>query len=199
MLTLKRSLSAARYIAESVLPLLFWVILIFGFDTPDIAILTILAALIHELGHLLAASLTKRGGVLRSHLSGFRIGVTMGSYTDQIILLAAGPLVNLAVFLLTLPHSGLANGYFLMIGYINLLSALSNLLPIEGYDGYGILMTLAEAKNSHRAFRLLCIASFTLTLSLTLISLYIMLRYGGGYWIFGVFFVTLLTKIKKLL
>ena len=123
----------------------------------------------------------------------------MGGYAEQILLLAAGPLVNLAVFLLTLPLSGLANGYFLMIGYINLLSALSNLLPIEGYDGYGILMTLAEAKDSHISFRLLCISSFTLTLSLTLISLYIMLRYGGGYWIFGVFFVTLLTKIKKLL
>ena len=137
--------------------------------------------------------------MLRSHLSGFRIRVGMGGYAEQILLLAAGPLVNLAVFLLTLPLSGLANGYFLMIGYINLLSALSNLLPIEGYDGYGILMTLAEAKDSHISFRLLCISSFTLTLSLTLISLYIMLRYGGGYWIFGVFFVTLLTKIKKLL
>ena len=199
MLTLKSSLSCARYIAESLLPLLFWVMLIFGFDTPDIAILTILSAVLHELGHLWAAMMTKRLGALRGHLSGFRIRLSSSGYTEEIIVLAAGPLANLAIFLALLPLSRLADGYFMLIGYINLLSALSNLLPIEGYDGYGILRVIFEWRNSQNALRALWITSFTLTLAFMVISLYIILRYGSGYWIFGVFFATLLAKIKKLL
>ena len=199
MLALKSSLSTIRYITESLLPLLFWVMLIFGFDTPDIAILTILSALMHELGHLAAAGLARRRGALRGHLTGFRIRLSSCGYIEEILVLAAGPLVNIAIFILALPLSHLADGYFMLIGSLNLLSAVSNLLPIEGYDGYGMLRVAAEWRNSQVTLRVLEQISFTLTLSFTLTSLYIMLRYGGGYWIFGVFFATLLAKIKKLL
>ena len=37
-----------------VLSVVFWVLVIFGFDLPYVAVLTIAAALIHELAHLTA-------------------------------------------------------------------------------------------------------------------------------------------------
>ena len=41
-------------ISNSFLPLLFWALIMFGFDAPYIAILTIISAIIHEAGHLFA-------------------------------------------------------------------------------------------------------------------------------------------------
>ena len=193
------AISPIRYLADSVLPLLFWVLLIFGFDTPDVAVLTIIAAIIHEGGHMLALGATKRSARLRSHLSGFRIRARGASYAEELIALAAGPLANLAVFLVTLPFFGSGDGYAELVGYLNLLSALSNLMPIEGYDGFGILRTLASIGEWRGAERALYGISFVITLLFTLFSLYLMLRYGGGYWIFGVFFITMIAKIKKLL
>lgn len=195
---MKKVLLPIRHLAESLLPMLFWVFLIFGFDSPDIAILTITGAIIHELGHISALMLCGRSATLRSHLSGFRIKAAIYGYREQILVLAAGPLANIAVFILLIPFWGVGNGYVGTVGLVNLLSALSNLLPVEGYDGYGILYNIASAKNSTFALRALFISSFAFSILFTLFSLYLILRYGSGYWIFAVFFAVLLGKIKKL-
>ena len=195
---MKKILLSARHLAESVLPLLFWVFLIFGFDSPDIAVLTIAAAIIHELGHISALLLLGRSATLRSHLSGFRIKAAMSGYREELIVLAAGPLANIAVFIILLPFFGSGNGYIGTVALVNLLSAVSNLLPVEGYDGYGMLYSVASSKNSTFALRILFILSFAFSLLFTLLSLYLILRYGSGYWIFAVFFAALLGKIKKL-
>lgn len=193
------ALMLARYLADTLLPLMFWTFLIFGFDSPDIAILTIVAAIIHELGHIIAASLAGRSTRLRSHMSGFRIRARGGGYAEELLTLAGGPISNILIFMLTLPFSALGGGYISLLGYINLLSGLSNLLPIEGYDGYGLLYTLASAAGNYPAMRVLAAISFSLSLSLTLLSLYLILRFGSGYWLLGVFFTVLMGKIQKLL
>ncbi len=195
---MKKTVRHLRHLAESVLPLLFWVFLIFGFDSPDIAVLTITAAIIHELGHISALTLSCRSAELRSHLSGFRIKASLSGYKEDILLLAAGPAANIAVFVILSPFLGPGRGYIAQIGFVNLLSAISNLLPIEGYDGYGILRCIASSKNSSLGLQALYICSFCFSVLFTLVSLYLMLRYGGGYWIFAVFFITLLGKIEKL-
>ena len=41
-----------KTLSESILPIFFWVLMIFGMDVPYIAILTIIAAVIHEIGHI---------------------------------------------------------------------------------------------------------------------------------------------------
>lgn len=190
-------LRPVKWLAETLFPLIFWVLLIFGFDSPDVAVLTIIAALIHELGHICAIALTRRAAVMRSHVSGFRIRCSASGYRDEILTLAAGPLANIMVFFLALPFFGVANGYIMLLGYINLLSGMSNLLPVEGYDGYGILHSIASALNSHTFLRILYGFSFFLSILLTFLSLYLILRFGSGYWIFGIFFITLTGKIRK--
>ncbi len=187
-----------KFLAEDILPPIFWVLLIFGFDTPDVAVLTILAALLHELGHMAVIAAMKRGWRLGGHVSGFRIHARGGGYLNDIISRAAGPATNLAVFLLTIPFSGLASGYVSLVGYINLITALSNLLPIEGYDGYGIIKALLMVTECQCGVRVLERVSFSLSVILTFLSLYLLLRYGTGYWIFGIFFIGSITKIKQL-
>ena len=39
--------------AQHILSVIFWTLLMFGFDSSRMAILTLLSALLHELGHLL--------------------------------------------------------------------------------------------------------------------------------------------------
>ena len=102
---MKKIILTMRHLADTVLPLLFWVLLIFGFDTPDIAILTISAALIHELGHLAAIHLFCGSAKMRGHLSGFRIKTSSATYSQHALVLAAGPMANIALFLMLMPFS----------------------------------------------------------------------------------------------
>lgn len=196
---LKGTISVLRYLAEGILPLLFWCALLFGFDSPDIAILTVIAALVHELGHIAVIALTKKEARLSAHISGFRIKAGSASYRDEILRLLGGPLVNLALFLISIPFAGVLDGYIALFGIVNLLTALSNLLPIEGYDGYGIIKRLLLMHNLHTGERILSAISFSLSVMITFLSLYLLYRFGEGYWIAGIFTVLLLTKIKKLL
>lgn len=201
---------AASYAADSILPVLFWVSLLFGFDTPDMAILTLIAALIHEGGHLFAihalralkrrdAERAENAAHVRGHLSGFRIRAPRGSYAEEITVLLAGPAMNIAFAILLLPILNAGDGYIRAFLLLNVLTAVSSLAPIEGYDGYGILKKICESKNSPRAISALSHTSFTLAVILSFFALYIMLRFGDGYWIFGVFFLILVGKIRKFL
>ena len=187
---------------EKILPLLFWSLLIFAFDTPNFACLTIIAALIHELGHMIFGATR---GVIRllpsPHATGFRItpGKTV-SYKDEIILLLGGPVLNflfffLAIFILKFTK----NSYFFDFAFFNLITALSNLLPIKGYDGYRIIenLILLRTLDSSSALSLLSHFSFLFTASLMFISLYLLLKLGEGYWIFVLFFTSVALDIKK--
>lgn len=188
-------MKAFRFLANDVLPLFFWTFLIFGFDSPVVAVLTIIAAAVHELGHILGGACADSARV-RAHLSGFRIRLGSFGYERDIIALTAGPLANLAVYTVTLLFGGAMGGYVSLFGYVNLMTAVSNLLPAPGYDGYGIVKKLLEARESARGLILLERISFAVCALLTLLSLYLLLRYGEGYWIFGVFFLMLTGKIK---
>ncbi|MBR7117474.1 MAG: hypothetical protein IKC87_07195 [Clostridia bacterium] len=196
---LTRTLSVMRYLAQSVLPIIFWCSLLFGFDSPDIAILTVLSALIHELGHITVIILTKREAKLDAHVSGFRIRTSSASYRDEILQLLGGPFSNILFFLVTIPFFNALEGYIALFGIVNLLTGLSNLVPIEGYDGYGIIKRLLLINNLDIGERVLSAFSFSLSVILTFLSLYLLYRFGEGYWVFGVFIVLLLNKIKKLL
>ncbi len=182
---------------EGVLPFLFWVLIIFGFDKPYIAVLTILSALIHELGHVLAFLFLGGRITLKSHLSGFRIKNCGMGYTQEIAAITAGPIINTLLFAALTPFAKSPDSYMAVFGYINLLTALSNLLPIEGYDGYGIIKKCCEAFNLSFALRALPCISFSLTVLLTFFSLYLLLIYGVGYWICSMFFLLLVGKITE--
>lgn len=192
-------LRVLKILSESVLPLFFWVFLIFGFDVPYIAILTIIAAVIHEVGHLVAITfISQNTEVPRGHLSGFRIkqGNSI-SYQKSCIILAMGPAANLILFILTLPFRNCLNGYMGIFCIINLATAISNLLPVEGYDGYGIASQILLSKNHTDAIKQLERISFIFSVCATFFSLYLLDKFGSGYWIFGIFFAITVSKLMK--
>ena len=184
-------------LAGSTLPIVFWLSLIFGFDAPCIAVLTVICALLHELGHFSAIYLlTGKGGCVRGHSSGFRIKRDgASSYRKEIAILLAGPLSNVAVFLILLLLGDALNGYFRTFAIVNLATGVSNLLPIEGYDGYGAISEALRCFGHPEYIRRLETLSFVLSVGVTFVSLYLIERFGEGYWIFGLFFVGTLSKL----
>ena len=178
------------------LPMLFWVTLILGFEEPTAAGLTVLAAIIHEGGHILFLKIKRIRGDWRGVISGMRIksGDIM-TYGEEIMLYAAGPLANLVTAAIAMPFGSDAA---LMLGMLNLATAFSNLLPVEGYDGYGILRVLAEGHDcsGRLGVALKCISSATVLL-FTVFSVYLIDRFGCGYWIFGIFFFSLMGKLNE--
>lgn len=184
---------------SSFLPMFFWLFLIFGFEEPALAVVTLFAALAHEGGHIGYILLSRElPWSIKSVMSGFRIKASGRlSYSEEICVYAAGPAVNIILFLLFSLLSLLLGEIAIVIAAVNLVTALSNLLPIRGYDGYGILRTALEWKGkSTRPLILLDRISSALIFSLSVLSLYFIDRYGGGYWIFAVFFIAMINQIK---
>jgi len=195
-----RIIEVLELLSGSILPMIFWISVIFGFDTPCIAILTILSAVIHEIGHCIAINLFSKGNAtVRGHSTGFRIKQDeLLSYSKEIAILISGPFINIIVFLLTLPFKNAFLGYIRIFGYINQVTGLSNLLPIEGYDGYGAISALFRARGFGHFIKWLEGFSFVVSITVTFVSLHLIDLFGEGYWIFGLFFFTVLSKISNL-
>ena len=178
----------------SILPPLFWGLIIFGFEEPYMAILSIICAIIHECGHIIFMN---KSSAVRGVMSGFRIkSAGVVTYRQKILSYLGGPLANIVLSFALLPF--FTNDYLRMLALLNLATAMSNLLPIEGYDGYGIIITFLEKRECPSiAFSILSCVSGGLILCFTLFSLYLMDRVGGGYWIFAIFFSFLLKIIDR--
>ena len=190
----------ASGILSSLASVIFWLTIIFGFEEPAMAVATIFAAVIHELGHILYLWRTTGEGNIRGVLSGFRIkpGSEL-SYGQEFLLYLSGPAVNLlAAFLLWLPSRfgapTQAEGII-----ANLITAMSNLLPIEGYDGYGALRAIIRAFDKDTMVFEKALRSFSCVLIfiLCIFSLYLIDRFGGGYWIFAIFFASMMKKMSR--
>ena len=182
------------------LSLLFWVLIIFAFNVPYVAVLTVLSALIHEAGHLIPlVMMGKYKKPPRSTLSGFRITVPeVLSYNDSILVLVFGPLANIISALLLYLASLKYGEYWFVFALLNLLTAISNLIPVKGYDGYKILEVLCSLKEENTGAKRVLEATSLLMISImTFISLYFIMKIGEGYWIFFVFFISLLVTITK--
>ena len=185
-----------RYMSNCFLPCIFWTMIIFSFDTVYVAVLTILTAGIHELGHIAALLFLKGKAHLPSgRLYGFRIKTSgMMSYRDEICVLLAGPMANILAFFCLMPFAA-HNRYAEVFSILNLATALSNLIPADGYDGYCALCKLFAfyGKSTRPLERI----SLSVSIILCFLSLYFIWEYAAGYWIFCVFFSSLLSKISK--
>ncbi len=179
------------------LPALFWLLLIYSFDSPEVANLTILAALIHECGHIFYLFLTSKNIKLRGSFNGFRIKRSTGSsYMSDIYLYAAGALMNFLVAFPIILFS--ASDYVRVFAFINIATAVANLLPIYGYDGYGILKSLILMKDKDAIMtRHLDALSFSLTLLTTLLAFYIMARIGDSFWLGGLSLFSLIKEVSR--
>ena len=182
------------------LPLVFWLLMLYAFDEPLAATLTLLAAIIHEFGHQLCAFCIQGGlSDMRSTLYGFRIKKNANqSFIKEFIVYASGPFANilaaLLVFLISISFPNSANEYLHSFIIINFATAFSNMLPIKGYDGYGMVSALLMHRNfSDTYFRLLSHVSFLISAFICILALYIMARIGDGYWIYGIFVFSLVS------
>lgn len=103
--------------------------------------LGVLAMLLHECGHLVAAS------ILGLQIKNVGMKWNKGLYTvrqhgtplQNLLVAAAGPLTNL-LFLATATRAPL-------FGLANLCYALANMLPIEGSDGYRIALCWQQLRS----------------------------------------------------
>lgn len=199
---IKRYFSRFLTFVGGVLPILFWLLLIYGFDEPCVAGVTVIAAIIHEAGH--EGYVFFKCGLpysVRGALSGFRIRRKEHfSYCEEIKLYFAGPFANFAAALTSLPFLCISRDYIGLFALINIATAVSNLLPVKGHDGYGIVKTYLEMKETPEIyFSILMAFSFVFVILLCFFSLYLMDRCDGGYWIYGIFIISLISEISNML
>ena len=179
---------------------LFWALILFGFNSPSVAVLTLICALIHECGHITAQVFT---GNFRGlpHFSLYGMRLRSGervSYRDELLILAAGPVANLLTFLFFYLLSVIFGGCFFIFAMLNLFTAIGNLAPICDTDGYKIITLLISLFGlGCGAWRTLSAVSFAFTAILTFLSLYLIMKVGDGYWIFGFFFFSMLHTLFK--
>ena len=182
---------------EKFLAVTFWSLTLFGFDLVYIGVLTVIAALIHEMGHIGAMLILNKSvsSAPSGRVYGFRIKTGVLSYKQEIIVSMAGPFVNILFSILFFNK----NDYLSSFALINLMTATSNLLPIENYDGYRALYATVSlaSKKEDLAARVLPKLSFVFSALICFISLYMMLTLGEGYWIFAIFLSSLISFIEK--
>lgn len=185
-----------------VLPIFFWLFLIFGFEEPKMALMTITAAMLHELGHIGYMFLfLRQKPSIRGVMNGMKLrSASSLSYDEEIGLYLSGAMVNLFLFVTFSFAAPILKVDSWTFALINLATAFSNLLPIEGYDGYGTLMAIIRKKHECQPIeKALSRLSSALIFIFCIISLYFIDRQSGGYWIFAVFFVSMIKCIKKAL
>ena len=157
---------------------------------------TILAATLHELSHLGMARLC---GISFRELSITPFGASlvptssMGSYRTELLIAAAGPLGNLLCILLVFRLSHIPFFFYFLIS--SLFFALLNLLPVTGFDGGRILLSILSQRLSPAlCSRLLTFLSFLVIFFLWSLSVYLLLRVGNSLSLF-VFSCSLFLKL----
>ena len=191
-----------KSIVERILPMLFWILLMLAFDSPYITALTLLAAALHELGHIAVMVFLSCGEITipKAVLSGLRLRPSrLISYKEEIFLAAGGPIINLAAFIFLTLYFGRENEYITVFAFLNLLTAISNLIPISGYDGYRIIHNLTLFKlGEEKSEKIMRFFSSGFTSLAVFFSLYLIMKIGEGYWIFSVFFAILVKDVLKM-
>ena len=187
-----------RTVGERVLPFLFILFLMLAFDAVWVTVLTLLVAALHEIGHIFAAMAVGVGDMSmpRAVLTGLRLrSGRLLSYREEAVVALGGPLANILLFFILLPLTRV-NYYILTLALLSLFTAVSNLVPIRGFDGQriltGILATWVSPAGLERVTRVLTVVVCG---AVALMSLVIMMIVGEGYWMFAVFFAVLCREI----
>lgn len=184
----------------NILPVIFWLCLIYSFDSVLGANATVLAMIIHESGHVLCYyAVSGKVRIPRGDISGLRIRKSeMRNYKEDILIYGAGIASNLLsvflVILLKMPKSDFKTIFIT----VNLATAVSNLLPIDGYDGQRMIDALLCYHNVGKwAYVAVEVVSFVIVFFMTFVSLFTVYTFGNGYWIMGVFIVALIGQLQR--
>ena len=119
-----------------------------------LSLAALLAAAIHETGHIVAARICSiELGELRLGIFGASLTpkTLLCSYKKEIFLCIAGPLVNLISALLLSPFLNSSSGFGGLFISASLFLGILNLLPIYEFDGGRILFCLLSARLSIRS------------------------------------------------
>ncbi len=147
----------------------------------------ILAAIVHEFGHIFAMAL-KKSKPTQIYLRAFSVDIIdpkkeLRDYNTDIFILLAGPLANLILsVVLFLLHSCFTISRLLVFAYANLFLAFFNLLPIEPLDGgqiiFNLLLRTLEVKTSRK---LILFISFLVLFPLAILGFYTLLHSKNNF------------------
>lgn len=166
-------------------------ILMLIFQPSGIVIASLGAAMLHELGHLIAAAWL--GIPLRSLDVGMfgaslRVRGSLISYPKEFLLCAAGPAMNFlsAVTVILISEK---RGYCGEVGEwfacVSLMLGFLNLIPAEGFDGGRILhVVLTSIFGPRISARVLSYTTFGSILILWMFSIYLLIRFGTSLSLF---------------
>jgi stage IV sporulation protein FB len=159
------------------------------------------AALIHELGHIVAALLLKipikriRFDIFGAAIETYDFGC---SYIKEILLCICGPMANILASLAAICADCFSGAKFFIVS--SLLFAFINVLPIKGFDGERALScALMLILPPGKAYACLEIVSFVCVYFLWLISVYFIMRTGAYLSLFvfsGALFIKLFCREK---
>ena len=162
-----------------------------------LSLAALIAAFLHELGHLLFAK-TCNVAIKELKLDIFGASITpaegFSSYKKEIAVALGGPLVNLVGFAVFMPFFDGTFEFFQMFIAASAFLGILNLLPIEGFDGGRIIYCslalfcdLDTAQTVISAFSAICL------FLLWMLSVYFMITSGASLSMF-VFSFALLCK-----
>ena len=187
-----------RRLLAAPITVLFFVGLICTDRTGEAAV-TLLAALLHECGHLLAARWMKIPlRSMRIDLLGARldVGDRLLPYGEEWLLAASGPLASLLFAALACPLWHRFSLAF-VFSAVSLLLGLLNLLPVGSFDGGRMTEALlARTLGAKKAYFIVSLLTLSALLLLWLFSVYLLLRAGGGLSLFC-FSVNLLSRFLE--
>lgn len=152
-------------------------------DRTGLVIPTILAAIIHEIGHLLAMWACEcQPKDIRLIPASIQIvrGFSKGAYSEIAIALC-GPCANLVFFGIFLLIFSYSNSQFaLTFSALNLILCIYNLLPVSGLDGGTILKEIiAQKTDPYKAERTVKITAFIL--GILVLAAALVLSYIGKF------------------
>ncbi len=167
------------------------------------ALIYVICATVHELGHLCAAKLLKiKISELSFDIGGAKIipAGQISSYKKDFLLCAAGPaasgiLALAAIFVCRVgisPYSIInsdttdANQILSAIAVFSAVQAIINLLPVEGFDGAKMLnATVIYIFGEKVGDAISSIIAFTFALLLWMASVYLLIKVGAGLSLFS--------------
>ena len=150
----------------------------------EYVLLVVLAASLHEAGHIIAAKALRvpsAGGFLLPFGLSLKYDFSGVSYQKEAAVSAAGALFNVAACAVTLvlfPHPGNHAVFFI---FSNMSLALFNLMPVSPLDGSGILRAiLCIFFEPRTAFRVAAWVSAVFSAAFFVFTVYIQLRIGAN-------------------
>ncbi len=149
-------------------------------DKTGLALPTLFAVMVHELGHIFAMWLLESTPKsIRLIPASVQITRSMSSkYKNDIIVSLTGPAVNLVLFLtLYINHIAFKNEVVLYYSLINLIVGLFNLLPVTGLDGGAALFSvIAKKYDVNKALLTLKITTLSIGMAVLFLAVSLTIR-----------------------